>query len=112
MRIESITLKNFKSFRDVCMQDIPGFCVVIGANGTGKTTLFDVFGFLRNCLTHNVKHALQRRGKFREVISRGCSEQDNIEIRLQFRMALSGVDRLVTYLVQIWPETGCASSQA
>ncbi len=88
------------------MKDIPGFCVVIGANGTGKTTLFDVFGFLQDCLTYNVKQALQRRGNFREVISRGCSEQDNIEIRLQFRMALFGVDRLVTYLVRIGLEQG------
>ena len=50
MRIESISLKNFKGFRNAVMTDIPPFCVVIGANGSGKSTLFDVFGFLRDCL--------------------------------------------------------------
>ena len=33
MRVESIRLKNFKAFRDVDMREIPGFCVLIGANG-------------------------------------------------------------------------------
>jgi predicted ATPase len=50
MKIESIRLKNFKTFRDVHLKDIPPFLVVVGANGSGKTTLFDVFGFLHDCL--------------------------------------------------------------
>lgn len=39
MKIESIRLKNFRAFRDVEMRDLPGFCVFIGANGTGKSTV-------------------------------------------------------------------------
>ena len=45
MHIESIRLKNFKSFKDVKMLDIPSCCVVVGANGAGKSTLFDVLRF-------------------------------------------------------------------
>jgi len=52
MRIECLKLKNFKVFRDIEMKDIPRFCVLVGANGTGKSTLFDVFGFLKECLIH------------------------------------------------------------
>ena len=37
MKIESIKLKNFKAFKDVEMKSIPNFCVVVGANGTGKS---------------------------------------------------------------------------
>ena len=40
MYIESIRLKNFKSCRSVQISDIPRLCVVVGANGVGKTTLF------------------------------------------------------------------------
>ena len=43
MHVESIKLKNFKSFKDVTMLDIPHYCVIVGANGTGKSTLFDAF---------------------------------------------------------------------
>ena len=70
MKIESIRLKNFKTFRDVYLADIPSFLVVVGANGTGKSTLFDVFGFLHDCLKSNVRQALDRRGRFKEVVSR------------------------------------------
>jgi predicted ATP-binding protein involved in virulence len=41
MKIEKIRLKNFKAFQDVEIRDIPNFCVFVGANGVGKSTLFD-----------------------------------------------------------------------
>lgn len=46
MKIESIRLKNFKAFEDAELTDLPNFCVVVGANGTGKSTIFSMFGFL------------------------------------------------------------------
>lgn len=104
MRIESIRLKNFRSFRDVRMRDIPSCCVVVGANGAGKSTLFDVFGFLRDCLTFNVRQALQTRGGYSEIISRGEEPRLEIEIEIKFRMEIAGVNRLVTYLLRIGQE--------
>lgn len=102
MRIESIRLQNFKAFRDVHLKDIPPFLVVVGANGAGKTTLFDVFGFLHDCLKGNVRQALDKRGRFAEVLSRGCDPlKDSILIELQYRMEIAGVKRLVTYSVEI-----------
>ena len=100
MKIESIRLKNFKTFRDVHLKDIPSFLVVVGANGAGKSTLFDVFGFLHDCLKGNVRQALDSRGRFREVLSRD-SEEDAILIEIQYRMPITGVDRLVTYSLEI-----------
>ena len=102
MRIESIRLKNFKAFRDVHLRDIPSFLVVVGANGSGKSTLFDVFGFLHDCLKTNVRQALDKRGRFGEVLSRGCDPaRDSILIELQYRMEITGVERLVTYSLEI-----------
>ena len=102
MKIESIRLKNFKAFRDVHLKDMPSFLVVVGANGSGKSTLFDVFGFLHDCLKGNVRQALDKRGRFREVLSRGCDpEKEAILIELQYRMEITGVERLVTYSLEI-----------
>ena len=102
MKIESIRLKNFKAFRDIHLKNLPNFLVVVGANGSGKSTLFDVFGFLHDCLTGNVRQALDKRGRFREVLSRGCDpEKDTILIELQYRMEITGKNRLVTYLLEI-----------
>lgn len=107
MKIESIRLKNFKAFRDVHLKDIPSFLVVVGANGTGKTTLFDVFGFLHDCLKGTVRQALDKRGRFPEVLSRGCDpKHDTILIELQYRMEITEVKRLVTYSLEIGEQNG------
>ena len=106
MRIESIRLKNYKSFRDASIVDMPSLCVVVGANGTGKSTLFGVFGFLKDCLLFNVRHAMQQRGGFREMLSRGADPGEGIEIEIKFRLEISGVDRLVTYLLHLGEERG------
>jgi predicted ATPase len=99
MRIESIRLKNFRTFRDVHMRDIPSFCVLVGANGTGKSTLFSVFSFLRDAMTTNVTAALGRLGGsrgFQEVRSRGC--EGPIEIELKIRADLGRPQpSLITY---------------
>jgi predicted ATPase len=103
MKIERIRLKNFKVFQDIEIKDIPDFCVVVGANGVGKSTLFDVFGFLKDCLTHNVTKALQSRGGFKEVVSRD-HEKENIAIELQYRTEINSRERLVTYILEIGNE--------
>jgi len=41
MKIENIRLKNFKAFKEVEIRDISNFAVFVGANGTGKSTLFE-----------------------------------------------------------------------
>jgi len=102
MRIESIGLRNFKVFKQILMEDIPAFCVLVGANGSGKTTLFDVFGFLKDCLTYNVKSAVQTRGGIGELLSRNTSGiTPAMEIEIKFRMEIAGVERLATYLLRI-----------
>ncbi|WP_081136747.1 AAA family ATPase [Halomonas sp. BC2] len=101
MHIETIRIKNFKSFRHAKMEGLPRFCVVVGANGSGKSTLFDVFGFLKDCLTFNVKQALQVRGGFKEVLSRGVDSNESIELEIKFRMDIAGVERLISYLIEI-----------
>lgn len=100
MQIESIRLKNFKVFQDITLSDIPPFCVIVGANGTGKSTLFQVFGFLKDCLTYNVGAAVQSRGGWHELVSRG-HEHEHILIELQFRLEISKVQRLVTYSLEL-----------
>ena len=101
MKIESLTIKNYRVFKNVTLNEMPGLCVFVGANGSGKSTLFDVFGFLKDALANNVWQALQKRGGFKEVITRGCADDEAIEFILQFRMAISGVERLVSYQLTI-----------
>jgi predicted ATPase len=100
MKIVTLKIKNYRAFENLEVKDIPAFCVIIGANGTGKSSLFDIFGFLRDALTNNISQALQVRGGYKEVVTRG-KEREDIEIELQFRMNILGTERLVTYLLTI-----------
>jgi predicted ATPase len=100
MKVERIRLKNFKTFADVTIEGLQPYTVFVGSNGSGKTTLFGVFGFLRDCLKENVGAALNRRGGFREVVSRG-HENETIRIEVQIRMQIADKERLVTYVLEI-----------
>lgn len=107
MKIESIRLKNFKAFQDAELVDLPNFCVFVGANGSGKSTIFSVFGFLRDAMTANVNTALMKLGGsrgFHEVRSRNATGP--IEIELQFRDRPTSP--LTTYFLQINEEKGKA----
>ena len=105
MKIEAIRLRNFKAFRDVEIGDIPPFCVVVGANGSGKSSLFSVFGFLKDAMQTNIQTALAKMGGSRglqEVRSRGTT--GNIEIELKFRE--NADSPLVTYSLSIGEAAG------
>ncbi len=51
MKIRKIELKNFKRFTDLTIDQIPNttkLVLLIGANGSGKSCIFDCFNFIRN----------------------------------------------------------------
>jgi predicted ATPase len=101
MRIESMAIRNYRLFKDTTLSDLPGMCVLVGANGSGKSTFFDVFGFLRDALTHNVDTALGKRGTFKDVVSRGADGP--ISVELKFR---ENGGPLATYLLEIGLDAG------
>lgn len=103
IRIESIRLKNFRALKDVEIKDIPSFCVFVGANGVGKTTIFSVFSFLKKAMEKNITAALGELGGnkgLREVRTRG--ESGDIEIEIKFRPP--EINRRVTYRLVISEE--------
>ncbi len=102
MRIESIKIRNYKGLKNVTMEKIPGLAVLIGANGSGKSTLIDVFSFLKDSLKDNVRSALQKRGGFEQVVSRGAENEDIfIELKINLDFEEEDKTRLVTYRLQI-----------
>lgn len=100
MKLERIRLKNFKTFQNAEMSNIPAFCIIVGANGSGKTSFFDVFGFLKDCLLSNVSKAVRNRGGYHELVSRG-HDGESIQIELKYRTEINNRNRLVTYILEL-----------
>jgi len=103
MKIETLRINNFKVYRNFELEHLPQFCVFLGKNGSGKTTLFRIFAFLKSCLATHVRTALNKEGGrngFREVLTR-CATEQVIRIEIQFRMEITGRERLVTYILEI-----------
>lgn len=57
MKISKIHLSNFKRFTDLLIDNIPNttkLVVLIGSNGSGKSSLFDAFGFVDSAIKGDV----------------------------------------------------------
>jgi predicted ATPase len=93
-RIEGIRIRNFRSLKDITLgklwnlqsaEPLTPLTAVIGHNGSGKSSLFDAFGFLADCLTFGVEDACDRRqrGGFERIRSQGTNTP--IEFVLYFK---------------------------
>ena len=99
MQIENIEIENYRCFRRIALSDLPRMAVVVGANGSGKSSLFDMLSFLKDALAQNAASAVARRGGYRELVSRG--QEGPIGITVKFRE--SG-GRLATYRLEVGME--------
>ena len=81
--IEALGIKNYRALRDVELKQLKPLTVLLGANGSGKSTFFDVFAFLAECFTDGLRRALDKREGFKELRTRGCNGP--IEFELKYR---------------------------
>lgn len=71
--IKSLRVENYRALRCVELDDLRPMTVLMGPNGSGKSTVFDVFNFLSECFQYGLRHAWDRRGRGRELKTRGTS---------------------------------------
>jgi predicted ATPase len=62
-------------------KDLTPLTVLLGPNGSGKSTVFDVFAFLAECFELGLRRAWDKRGRARELKSRGSEGPVTIEIK-------------------------------
>ncbi len=92
--LEGIQIQNYRALRDVTLgktlyereQDaLPRLVTIIGANGSGKSSLVDALGFLGDCLAEGVEAACDKphRGGFERMRTQGSTEPIKFEIRFK-----------------------------
>jgi predicted ATPase len=80
-RIEYLRVKNYRALRDLELKNITPITVFLGPNGSGKSTIFDVFAFLSECFLVGLRKAWDRRGRFKELRTRGSDGPIVIELK-------------------------------
>lgn len=109
--IEGFRIQNYRSLRDVAMGKIgteptlknatplTPMTAVIGKNGAGKSSIFDAFGFLADCMQTDLETACnaKNRGGYDKLVSLGVN--DPIVITIYYRE--SQKDRPITYEVAL-----------
>ena len=89
--IEGFRVQNYRALRNITLgklsysqkkEPLTPFAVVIGRNGAGKSSLFDAFGFIADCLATDVENAcdIKQRGGFERLRSKGTEEPIRFEI--------------------------------
>ena len=96
-RIENLRVQNYRALQDLELKKITPLTVFLGPNGSGKSTIFDVFAFLSECFTIGLRKAWDRRGRFKELRTRG--QEGYIIIELKYRETLASP--LITYHLAI-----------
>lgn len=102
-QIQGFRIKNYKSLKDISLgkllnnknEPLTPLSAIIGKNGTGKSTLFDAFGFIADCLKVGVEDACDARGGFYKMISSGQNKSTPIEFEIQYKESPN--DRPITY---------------
>jgi predicted ATPase len=106
--IEGVRVQNFRALRDITLGKLSGqtgshplspLTVVIGKNGVGKSSLFDAFGFIADCLATDVETAcdIKQRGGFERLRSKG--QEAPICFDIYYREAQN--ERPITYELSI-----------
>jgi predicted ATPase len=96
-RIEALRVKRYRALNDLDLRGMTPLTVFLGPNGSGKSTIFDVFAFLADCFSAGLRKAWDRRGRFKELRTRGA--QGPIEIELKYREAPG--EPVITYHLAI-----------
>jgi predicted ATPase len=80
-RIEYLKVLNFRALQDVEFKDLTPLTVLLGPNGSGKSTVFDVFAFLAECFELGLRRAWDKRGRAKELKTRGSDGPVVIELK-------------------------------
>ena len=106
--IEGVRIRNYRALKNIKLgrlwteqgeAPLTPMTVVIGKNGAGKSSIFDAFGFLADCLKNGVEEAcdMHKRGGYKKIHSK--NQEGPISFEIYFRESRG--ERPITYELAI-----------
>jgi len=80
-RIEYLHVRNYRALHNLELKSLTPLTVLLWPNGSGKSTVFDVFAFLSECFSDGLRRAWDKRRRFRELRTRGADGPIVIELK-------------------------------
>ena len=96
-RIEALSVTNYRALKQVELKSLTPLTVFLGPNGSGKSTIFDVFAFLSECFGLGLRKAWDKRGRFKELRTRGVDGPIIFEVKYREKRKTP----LITYHLEI-----------
>lgn len=81
-RFENISVRGFRRLQNIDLE-MRNLIVMIGANGSGKTSFLDILSILAASASGNLQNLLQLKGGLNEILTRGKVQELEIEISMQ-----------------------------
>ena len=108
-RLEYLKVENYRALKSLELKNLTALTALLGPNGSGKSTIFDVFAFLSECFDVGLRRAWEKRGRGRELKTRGSRGPLVIEIKyrepsyplITYHLAVDEIDG-VPIVVEEW----------
>jgi predicted ATPase len=110
-RIEYLRVQNYRALRNLEIKKVTPLTALLGPNGSGKSTVFDVFAFLSECFTSGLRRAWDKRGRFKELRTRGSDGAIVVELKyrestdmpvITYHLAIDEHSRQGPYVAEEW----------
>jgi predicted ATPase len=81
-KFENISIKGFRRLQNIELE-MRDLVVMIGANGSGKTSFLDVLSILAASASGNLQNTLQLKGGLNEILTRGKAQELEISVSMK-----------------------------
>ncbi len=101
IELKKLSVRNFKSVKELELENPPNLLVLVGKNDSGKSNFFDIFNFLSEG-AKNYPETMKKRGGIKEITwKKGRTGSENLLIRIEFAMS---DDARISYVEQLFKE--------
>lgn len=86
VRIHELRLAGFRAFENARLA-LDDLTVLVGRNGSGKSTIIDALELLRDALSDSLENALERRGGLTSLLHKSAGPKGELSIAVKLRLS-------------------------